>query len=349
MVFDKRRCAALAAAVAVAAALLTACGSGQAATNAAGETVLRYQGWPNTVTLPELAAALGYFDGKIALKWVGNTTSGPQDIQALATGEIDVAGPTFAGAVAKLATSGAEITAVISAYGHDEKTFTGFYVRADSPIDSPKDLIGAKVGVNTLGGNNEGDIFTYLAQADLAEKFDQVSLVVLPPANIAKALREGQIDVGALHGEYRQRAVAQGGIRPLFTSPSLHGGPYNGGQFVFRDEFIAQYPEAVRAFTTGVAKAIEWARTTPRDKVIARMARIIKQRDRPNEDTSTLQYWHSYGVASPHGLISDKDFARWEEWLRATGAIDEPLNPSEFYTNKFNAFADAAASATNGK
>ncbi len=46
-----------------------------------GKTELRYQGWASKVLYPELAEDLGYL-APVKLKWVGNTTSGPQDIQA---------------------------------------------------------------------------------------------------------------------------------------------------------------------------------------------------------------------------------------------------------------------------
>jgi hypothetical protein len=42
---------------------------------------LRYQGWASKVLYPELAEDLGYL-APIKLKWVDNTISGPQDIQA---------------------------------------------------------------------------------------------------------------------------------------------------------------------------------------------------------------------------------------------------------------------------
>ncbi|MGG8406820.1 hypothetical protein ACM614_09495 [Streptomyces sp. 12297] len=56
---------------------------------------LRYQGSVGQVTLPELAEDLGYF-GDVKLEWVGNTISGPQDIQSAATGQTDSAAPSTA-------------------------------------------------------------------------------------------------------------------------------------------------------------------------------------------------------------------------------------------------------------
>ena len=72
-----------------------------------GATVVRYQGSSGSVTFPELAADLGYLED-IELEWVGDTTSGPQDIQSAATGQTDV-GSAFNGAVVKLATASAGI------------------------------------------------------------------------------------------------------------------------------------------------------------------------------------------------------------------------------------------------
>ncbi len=40
------------------------------------------KGWAGQVTFPELAEDLGYL-APVKLKWVGNTISGPQDIQTV--------------------------------------------------------------------------------------------------------------------------------------------------------------------------------------------------------------------------------------------------------------------------
>ena len=132
---------ALAAAVLAVATALTGCGaSSQTAAAPAAEQVkeLRYQGGANGVTLAELAEDLGYL-GDVELKWVGNTTSGPQDIQSAASGATEFGG-AFDGAVAKLVASGAPVQAVITYYGSDEKAYNGFFVLDGSPIREARDL-----------------------------------------------------------------------------------------------------------------------------------------------------------------------------------------------------------------
>jgi ABC-type nitrate/sulfonate/bicarbonate transport system substrate-binding protein len=334
----------LAAAAVVAATALAACGSsggGEGGPDSSGVTTLRYQGWTNQVTLPELAGHLGFFGGRVKLEWVGNTISGPQDIQSAATGETDFGG-AFGGAVEKLISSGAGIKAVVNYYGADNKEFTGYYVPDRSPLREPRDLVGKKVGVNTLGGQNEADIFNVLRKAGLSPaEIKKVELVTLPPPNTEDALRRGQIDVAALGGQFRQRAVAAGGVRPLFTQVDLYG-PFNGGQYVFRNDFIKKNKDAVRSFVDGVGKAIEWARSTPREEVIATFTKIVEGRSRPSETSETLKYWQSVGVPSYHGFITDNDFTLWQEWLLTTGSVKQAPDPADLYTNEFNPNATSA-------
>ena len=110
---------------------------------------LRYQGWASQVLIPELAEDLGYL-APIKLKWVGNTISGPQDIQSAVTGDTDFGG-AFNGSIVKLIAARAPIKAVIAYYGADQDTYTGLYVLDDNPITSASDLLGKKIGMNTLG------------------------------------------------------------------------------------------------------------------------------------------------------------------------------------------------------
>jgi ABC-type nitrate/sulfonate/bicarbonate transport system substrate-binding protein len=330
---------AIASALAV---LLTGCAtsdrSGAAAGGGPEKLEITYQGWAGQVSFPELAEDLGYL-GEVKLNWVGNTISGPQDIQSAATGQVDIGG-AFAGAVAKLISSGAPVTAVVNYYGSDDQTFGGYYVPVDSPIRSARDLIGKKIGVNTLGGQAEAVINTYLTRGGLTpDEISQVQLVVLPPLNTEESLRRGQIDVGALSNVLQDHALEVGGLRPLFTDSELFGS-FSGGQYVLRNDFIEENPRTAEILVSGIARAIEWARTTPREEVIARFTQIIEKRRR-NESTENLKYWKSTGI--PSTVIADTDFTRWSDWLRSTGVDD--LDVSKLYTNEFNPYRDGGPTA----
>lgn len=330
--------AAVLAAAALALPALSACATPGNAAGAGQVTELRYQGWVGQVTLPELAEDLGYL-GNVRLKWIGNTISGPQDIQAATTGDVDFGG-AFNGAIVKLAAAKAPITAVIGYYGANDQTFNGFYVLEDSPIRTARDLIGKRIGVNTLGAHAEAVVKTYLARNGLTdEEIKQVELVVVPPVNTEQGLRQGQIDVASLSQTLRDKAVDRGGIRPLFTDAELLG-TFTAGSYVIRDDFIEKNSDTVRAFVTGVAKAIEWSRTQPRDVVIDRFEEIVRKRGR-NEDASQLKYWKSHGVAGKGGVIADGEFSTWIDWLAREGELKgKHVEAKDLYTNEFNPYRD---------
>ena len=196
------------------------------------KTEIRYQGWAGQVTFTELAEDLGYL-APLKLKWVGNTISGPQDIQTVVTGDIDVGG-AFYGAILKLIAAKAPIKAVVGYYGSDANTYYGYFVKDDSPIKTARDLIGKKVAVNTLGAHLEFVLREYLARNGLTSAdAKQVTLVAIPPVSGEQALRQGQVEVSALSGVLRDKALERGGIRSLFNDTDLFG-QFTGGAYVLR-------------------------------------------------------------------------------------------------------------------
>lgn len=297
---------------------------------------LKYQGYAGSVLYPELAEDLGYLD-PIKLDWVGNVNGGPQDIQTAATGQTDFGG-AFNGAIIKLKSSGAPIKSVIGYYGSDEDTFVGFYTLEGSPIKDARDLIGKKVGVNTLGAHLELVLKEYLKKNGLTDdEIKQVTLVVVPTGNGEQTLRQKQIDVVALNGAARDRALDNGGISKLFSDYDLFG-TFTAGSYVFTDKFIKENPNTVKKFVEATAKAIEWSRTTPREEVIARFESIIEKRGR-KEDSETVQYWKSPGVAAKGGYIKESEFQVWTDWLEANGEIKKgQVKLDDLYTNEYNPY-----------
>ena len=302
---------------------------------------VRYQGWTGQVLYPELAEDLGYL-APLKLKWIGNTISGPLDIQTVVTGDVDIGG-AFYGAIIKLIATKAPIKAVIGYYGSDENTWQGYYVKEDSPIRTARDLIGKKVSVNTLGGHLEFVLREYLARGGLTpEEIKQVTLVVVPPVTGEQALRAGHVDVVTLADVLREKALERGGIRRLFADRDLFGN-FTGGGYVLREKYIRDNPNTSRKLIEGTAKAIEWARTTPPEEVRARFEKIIAGRKR-NEDASAIKYWKSTGVAGQGGRITDGELQTWIDWLVKDGVLKPgQLKASDVYTNELNPYGKSAA------
>ena len=300
-------------------------------------TDIRYQGWAGQVIWIELAEDLGYL-APLKAKWVGNTISGPQDIQSVVTGDVDFGG-AFNGAVVKLLAKKAPVKAVLGYYGVDDNTYTGYYVKADSPIKTARDLIGKKVAVNTLGAHHEFMVREYLERAKLTDaEAKQVTLVVTPPVSGEQALRLNQVEVTALGGVLRDKALERGGLRPLFTDRDLYGN-FTAGSIVLHNKFLAKNPNASKHLVSALARAIEWARKTPPTEVRAEYEKIIKARGRA-ESADSIQYWKSTGVPSVGGVILEKDLQVWIDWLVKDEVIKAgQVKPSDLYTNALNPYA----------
>jgi len=326
--------------------ILTACGSDSEKTAGASgddkgsngqDKVLQYTGSPGTVSYPELVEALGYL-GDLKLDRVSDSTGGPENIQLTATGEIDF-GSAFNGAIIKSYAQGVKIKSVIGSYGSDENTFMGFYTLEDSDIKTAKDLIGKKIGVNTLGAHAEFAIKQFLRDNGLTEdEIKKVELVVVPMASAEQILRAGQIDVVQLSGISKDKALENGGIRPVLKDIDLFG-EFTAGAYFFTEKYIEENPDTVKTFVEGVAKAIEWARTTPQEEVVAKLEEIVSSRE-GNEPTENLKYWKSTGIAEKGGVIAEKEFQIWIDWLVQNGELKEgQVKLEDLYTNEFNPFA----------
>jgi ABC-type nitrate/sulfonate/bicarbonate transport system substrate-binding protein len=298
---------------------------------------LRYQGNNGIVSPVELAEDLGYLE-PIRLNFVGSTISGPASVQAVVTGDTDFGG-AFNGAIIKLVAAQVPIVAVIGYYGVDDRRQSGFYVKVDSPIRSARDLLGKKISMNTLGAHSEFMVKEFLFRSQL-EKADtqQVTLVVIPPVNGEQVLRQGQVDVAVLGDIYRDRAIENGGLRSVTSDYELFG-EFTAGSYVMMKSFIRENPNTTRKFVEAMSRAIEWARETPRETVIQRLTSIVGKRGRP-ENAATLRYWRSYGVAGRGGLMTEKDFQIWIDWMIKDGELAPgELAARQIYTNEFNPYA----------
>jgi ABC-type nitrate/sulfonate/bicarbonate transport system substrate-binding protein len=295
---------------------------------------LRYQGTTSQVTYAEIAEDLGYLE-PIKLKYVGNTISGPQDIQSVATRDVDFGG-AFNGAIVNLVAAKAPIRAVVALSFVDERNWSGFFVLDGNPIRRGRDFIGKKVGMNTIGAHSEFMLKEYLRREGLSrEEIAQVTLVVIPPVNSEHALRAKQVDVATLSGILRDKALERGGIHPVFRDYDLFG-RITSASIAMHTDFLRDHPKTTGKFVDGVARAIEWSRETPTSEVHARLEKLVRQRKR-NEDVSLLKYWRPSRASLPGGQLADDQFQVWIDWLVKDGQLERgQVKASDLYTNRWN-------------
>lgn len=306
-----------------------------------GNAVIRYQGWPGTVLWQELAEDLGYFN-KVKLTWVGSTTSGPQDVQSVATDQVDV-GQAFDGAVVKLVAAKAKVESVITYYGADEVSPNiGYAVLADSPIHSAQDFLGKTIALNTMGAHAEMVLREYLSRQGVTEQqASRVTEIVMPPVNMEKALRNHQADVVAIDRGWLLAAQQRGGIRAVFTDQSLFG-PFGFGTQVFRKGYIQANPDVLKDYVQGVSRALVWAQSRSAEEVRAKFLDIMRRRHRA-ESTEAVKYYLSSTVPAKGGVIRAQEFQVWIDRLVANGTLAPgQVQAEDMFTNQFNPYTAEA-------
>ncbi|MBS7535968.1 ABC transporter substrate-binding protein [Ancylobacter sonchi] len=303
--------------------------------------VIRYQSSTGADISPlELADALGYL-APITLERVGDVQGGPANLQAAATGQVDIAS-AFNGAVLNIVAAGAPLTSVVSWRGTNELTSPGLYALDDGKINNARDLIGKKIGVNTLGANQEAVSSIYLAKGGLSpEEIKQVTFVPLPTPNVEQTLRNGQISAASLGFTFRDAAIARGGIKALARNVDLFGS-YNDNTGVLRNDFIAKNPNTTKHLVSAIARAIAWSQQKEKEdkraEVIEVYSKYLASKGR-GEGLAPLKYWQSLGIETEGGWIKKQDFAMWVDWLNSRGEVDaKALELSKVYSNAFNPY-----------
>jgi ABC-type nitrate/sulfonate/bicarbonate transport system substrate-binding protein len=329
----------LAVVAAVLALTLSACaGSARGGTT----TTIRYQSSAGTVDVLQLADALGYLDG-LTLKKVGDVTGGPQSVQALASGQIDISASCFFGAIAQVVATGVPVKAVVSTYGSNDKISSAIVTLDGSSIADAHDLVGKKVAVNTLGANAEAVLDTWFEQQGLTpEEIEQVTLVPLPPLNMIQSLQEHQVDAASIGSGAIQAAESTGVKLQVLVKDTDVVGAYNGGGFVMQTKFLEDNPDTSEKLVTGVAKAVGYIESHPRDEVLKVYTDWLTDHGYADYVEAVEQNWAgTTGVATPDTAgIADGDIAIWLDWLEGRGDVDSgDIDPSDVYTNDYNDLA----------
>jgi ABC-type nitrate/sulfonate/bicarbonate transport system substrate-binding protein len=325
------------------AALASGCGG---SADAAGDsTTIRYQTSPGILNLAEMADALGYLDG-ITLKNVGVVQGGPQALQALATGQVDLAG-AFVGAAANVIANGTPVKGVLAYYGSDPHVYGALVTKDGSTITQPQDLIGKKVAVNTLGAQFEAVLDTWLQKGGLTDaQIKQVTLVPLPSINTEAAVRNGQVDAAYLNGSLLTNALKTPGLTVVMKDTQLLGS-FNGGSYEMTDAYLLDHPDTAKEFISGMARAIHWIQTHSTQQTLDLYTKYLDAHGE-SDDAQALAAWVGTGIATKGGVLRDEDYTTWTGWLQSKGLRKGSLDVSSLYTNQYNPYADSSATATKG-
>ncbi|MFG1605977.1 ABC transporter substrate-binding protein [Actinoplanes sp. NPDC049265] len=142
--------------------------------------------------------------------------------------------------------------------GVEDKDFGAVLVKKDSPIKSAKDLVGKRVGVNTLKNINTLTVSNAVREAGGDPK--TITFVELPFPQIPPAIAKGDIEAGQVVEPFLTIGKEQG-LVPI-------GNPLNGlmvGLYFTSEPFAAQNPKVVTGFQSAMKKSLAYADSHPEE------------------------------------------------------------------------------------
>jgi ABC-type nitrate/sulfonate/bicarbonate transport system substrate-binding protein len=302
-------------------------------------TVLKFfsnHGW---ATAYELAGALGWLKEKgIEVQSVGFAEGGPESIFGLNNGSVDLADCATAGVINAVA-GGSPIIGVMPNLGVSEAVNSKFFVLAESPLKTAKDLKGKSIAVNTLGAHLDYVVRVYLKKQGM--KASDVQLVVVPGPQLDQVLRHKQVDVVATGAGWQTtfegKIESGGGVRVLFTDYDVLGS-MGLGNTIMSKSFVEKHPQLVKDLVTTSAKAADWS-NTHLEQARKLIAEIFKNR---GDNPELAKYWHGFGLR-PRALYTDHDAQFWIDALVDEGKLQPgQVTPAQVVTNKYNDLAHLA-------
>ena len=242
-------------------------------------------------------------------------TSGADQTQALASGDVQVLYAVGASSVILSAANGADIK-VLNMYSRSPKAFC-LYAK-DANIDSAEDLRGKTIAGPT-GTNLHELLVAYLAKADMT--IEDVNYVNMTIPDAKAALDGGRIDVALLAGATAYQAGQQG--YHLVTD----GAGLIDALIVVAvtDEFYKEYPEIIEEIEDAQEEILEFVRDEKKEAL--RMT--AEQLDL--EVSAVEEMYRQYDFSTNITEEDKKGFQKTADFMYESGMIEQKMDVNTLF------------------
>ncbi len=217
------------------------------------------------VGLLDIAIEKGFFSDE-GLKLEVTDVQGPQVVTGVVSGQFDLAYAAYAPPLLALA-SGTKLEVVsglatIGAEGHNGGTL----VRSDSDIKRWSDLEGRKIAATSPRSLTALTLQAAINK-DGGDPGKPVKIVPLPQSQVARAVSEGTVDAAAVAAPFDAQGIEQFpnltilGDSTAFILPERSA--YTG--FFTTEKVQGAKGDAIKAFKSGMGKAVEFGNANPKD------------------------------------------------------------------------------------
>lgn len=326
--------AALAAAITLAAVSFSACASSAGKGGAASSASLYTLRIPNLtsdatrVSILVLSYAKSVF-AKNGLKVVDTgTLSATNALPALEAGSID-ATSNHVNRTVSAVSAGAKVIAVA---GNTETTQAQphmvFVVKKDSPIKTPADVVGKKLGVSNYGGCNEGLLWIYLAKVgNIKSPVGKFTTNIVPEANLLQTLDKGSIDIAGVHSTPESITANYPNVRILFTDWDVDTNKLGQAPWQMSDVFIKAHPDIVKKFVSSIATLNNYYNDSAHAQAAVKEYAALVKAD-PKEVT-IVHY-------VPNAYIQPETVQSWDDYMLQFGLIKSKVPVDSVFTNRYN-------------
>jgi len=276
-----------------------------------------------------VAQEKGYFAAEGLDVMIEHSVGGGEHLQLLAAGEVQVTTQDAAVLLQRRADPGLPLVSLALVGQRGQQAFVAL---ADSGIDSPADWAGHVVGFK---GTPPPDLFAIMEAAGIDESEVELVNVGFDP----RVLTEGQVDVYPVFKSNEPNLIRGWGYELNMWDAADFGVPTLGLTYVTTEALIANEPEMLQGFMTGVMQGIAFAKDN-RDEAVE----IVMQYAGEDADLEHMRFMLDAEFADYESVVTAEFSPGWQtavQWqalhdmLIAYDAIAAPLDVEAAFTTQF--------------